>query len=186
MLDKSATGQESDNTIKKKNDLLRCKKQLVSSLNVNTLNSEAKMGEITSCAKKEGIDVACIQDHRIFHKEINIHHHKMGRGWMLLTSSVEKGSNNAKIRGVDIIISPKGYQVLNKIESINTRTLIASFNGNPSITVICCYSPTNTSHEDDVKDFYDDLTDLVKAIPKHNLIVIGGDFNVNITNWKTT
>ena len=152
--------EESDNTIKKKNHLLRCKKQvLVSSLNVNTLNSEAKMGEITSCAEKEGIDVVCIQEHRIFHKEINIHHHKMGRGWMLLTSSAEKGSNNATIRGVGILLSPKGYQALNKIESINARTLIASFNGNPSITVICCYSPTNTFDEDDVKDFYYDLTE---------------------------
>ena len=91
---------------------------------------------------------------------------------MILTSSAEKGSKNATIRGVGILLSPKSYQALNKIESINARTLIASFNGNPSTTVICCYSPTNTSDEDDVKDFYYDLTELAKAIPKHNLIAI--------------
>ena len=141
-------------------------------LDVNTLNSEAKTGEITSCAENEGVDVVCIHEHRIFHKEINIHHHKMCRGWMLLTSSAEKGSNNSTIRGVGILLSPKGYQALNKIEPINARTPIAS---------LCCYSPTNTSDQDYVKDFYYyDLTELVKAIPKHNLIVIGGDFNAKI------
>ena len=101
MLDKCATGQESDNTIEKENHLLRCKQPvLASSFNVNTLNSKVKMGEITYCAEMEGIDVLCIQEHRIFHEEINIRHHKMGRGWMLLTSSAEKGSKNATIRGV--------------------------------------------------------------------------------------
>ena len=181
VLDKCATGQKTDCTFEKEKHLLRCKQPvLLSSFNVRTLNSEAKMGEITSCAEKEGIDVLCIQEHRIFHEEIAIRHHKMGKGWMLLTSSAGKGSNNATIRGVSILLSPKIYQALNKIESINARTLIASFNGNPSTTVICCYSPTNTSDENDVKEFYYDLAELVEAIPKHNLITIGGDFNAKI------
>ena len=132
-------GRKLTTPLTKEKHLLRCKQPvLVSSFNVNTLNSEAKLGEITSCAENEGIDVLCIQEHRIFHEEINIRHHKMGRGWMLLTSSAEKGSNNATIRGVGILLSPKSYQVLNKIESINAGTIIASFNENPLTIVILC------------------------------------------------
>ena len=98
VLDKSATGD--------KHHLLKCKKNvLVSSFNVNTLNSLTKMGEITSCAEQQGIDVICIQEHRVFHEEINIHHQKMGNGWMLLTSSAEKADNNATIRGVGFLLS---------------------------------------------------------------------------------
>ena len=47
------------------------------------------------------------------------------------------------------------------------------------------YSPTNTSNDDDVKEFYYNLTKLVKAIPKHNLIIIGGDFNTKIGYAKS-
>ena len=176
VLDKYTTGQ-SINT----NQLLRCKKTvLISSLNVNTLNSDLKMGEITACALKEGIDVICVQEHRIYHDNTSIRHHHLGNGWMLLTSSAEKASNNATIRGVGFILSPKGYQSLNKIESINPRILIASFNGNPSTDIICCYSPTNVAEEDSVKEFYAELSELVKSIPKHNLVIIGGDFNGQI------
>ena len=76
-----------------------------------------------------------------------------------------------------ILLSQKSYQALNKIKSINARTIIASFNGNPSTTVICC--STNTSDEEE--EFYYDLTELVKVIPiRHYLTIIGEDFNAKI------
>ena len=136
VFDKYITGQQNE-TNKMENHLLRCKKSiLVSSFNVDMLSSDVKMGEITSCAAKEGIDIICIQDHNIFHEEINIHHHQMGNCWMLLTYSAEKASNNATVRGVGILLSPKSYQSLDKIESISPRILLASFNGNPTTTLI--------------------------------------------------
>jgi hypothetical protein len=78
-------------------------------------------------------------------------------------------------RGVGFLLSPKGYKSLNTIESINPRILIASFHGNPLTNVICCYSPTNSTDEEEVEFFYSNLTDLGNSIPKHNLIIIGGD-----------
>ena len=68
----------------------------------------------------------------------------------------------------------------NSVESINPRIMVATFNGNPSTTVISCYSPTNSSDEQDAADFYSDLTELTKAIPKHNVILVGGDMNAKI------
>ena len=58
--------------------------------------------------------------------------------------------------------------------------MAATFNGNPKATIISCYSPTNVSEENEIVTFYEDLSSLVRSIPKHNLLVIGGDMNAQI------
>ena len=45
--------------------------------------------------------------------------------------------------------------------------MVATFNGNPSTTIISFYSPTNASDETDRITFYDELSCLVRSIPKH-------------------
>ena len=47
-------------------------------------------------------------------------------------------------------------------------------------TIISCYSPTNISEETKLATFYDELSSLVRSIPKHNLLIIGGDMNAQI------
>ena len=46
--------------------------------------------------------------------------------------------------------------------------------------MISCYSPTNVSEETELDAFYDELSSLVRSIPKHNVLVIGGDMNAQI------
>ena len=58
--------------------------------------------------------------------------------------------------------------------------MIATFNGNSSATIISCYNPTNVSEETELTAFYDELSSLVRSIPKHNVLVIGGDMNAQI------
>ena len=58
--------------------------------------------------------------------------------------------------------------------------MTATFNGNPRATIISCYSPTNVSEETELVAFYDELSSQVRSIPKHNLLVIGGDMNAQI------
>ena len=58
--------------------------------------------------------------------------------------------------------------------------MVATFNGNPRATIISCYSPTNVSEETELSAFYDQLSSLVLNIPKHNVLVIGGDMNALI------
>ena len=57
--------------------------------------------------------------------------------------------------------------------------MAATFNGNSSATIISCYSPTNVSEETEQVTFYDELSSLVRSIPKH-MLVIGGDMNAQI------
>ena len=58
--------------------------------------------------------------------------------------------------------------------------MVVMFNGNPSPTIISCNSPTNVSEETELIAFYNELSSLVRSIPKHNVHVIGGDMNVRI------
>ena len=64
--------------------------------------------------------------------------------------------------------------------------MAATFNGNPRATIISCYSPTNVSEETEQVTFYDELSSLVRSIPKHNMLVIGRDMNAQIGKTETT
>ena len=168
------------NTTSCKNLLKSKTCQLVSTFNARTLNSPLKLGEITALSEKLGLEAVCIQEHRIHHEDINIRYHNMGKGWIMATSSAEKGENNSTIRGIGLLLSPRAYKALQNIESITPRILIATFSGNPETTIITCYSPTNCSDEEVTSNFYGELTSLTKAIPRHNFIIIGGDMNAQI------
>ena len=125
------------------------------------------------------IDIICIQEHRYTHTE-DIKYHETGNGWTLVIVSARKNSVNASVGGVGMLIGPRALKTLNSIEGIQPRMMAATFNGNPKATIISCYSPTNVSEETELVTFYEELSSLVRSIPKHNLLVIGGDMNAQI------
>ena len=55
--------------------------------------------------------------------------------------------------------------------------MMATFNGNPSSTIISCCSFTNASDEADLDAFYNELSSLVRSIPKYNFLIIEGDMH---------
>ena len=63
--------------------------------------------------------------------------------------------------------------------------IVATFDGNPSTTIISCYSPTNVSEETDLIAFYNELSSLVCSIPKHIVLIISRDMNAQIGKNKT-
>ena len=84
---------------------------------------------------------------------------------------------NAAVGGVGLLIGPRALKTLNSIEKIQPRMMAATFNCNPRATIISYYSPTNVS---ELFTFYDELSSLVRSIPKHNMLVIGGDMDAQI------
>ena len=85
-----------------------------------------------------------------------------------------------------MFIGPRALKTLNSIERIKPRMMAVTFNGNPRATIISCYSPTNVSEETELIAFYDELSSLVRSIPKQNVLVIGGDMNAQIGKTETT
>ena len=102
------------------------------------------------------------------------------RSESFFTSSAQKAANNSTIRDVSILLSPNAHKAINSIETINPRILIATLNRNPAATVISCYSPTNVSPVEEREEFYVNIAELTKKIPKHNVTLIGGDMNARI------
>ena len=105
----------------------------------------------------------------------------MGNEWTLVASSSEKVCNNATIRGIGMFLSSVTYRSLLNVELVSSQIMIATFNGDPKVTVASCYSPTNCSKEEEAQEFFVQLTELIKQIPKHNVLLIGGDMNAKIS-----
>ena len=172
MFEKSAT--------ELKQKLLKCKQTIqIATFNVRTLNRIGQLPELTASAVEHKIDIICIQEHRYTHTK-DIKYYETGNEWMLVTVSAWKNSVNASVGGVGMLIGPRAPKTLNSIERIQPRMMAATFNGNPKATIISCYSSTNVSEETELVTFYEELSSLVRSIPKHNLLVIGGDMNTQI------
>ena len=159
----------------KQQKLLKCKQTIqIATFNVRTFNRIGQLPELTASAVEHKIDIICIQEHRYTHNE-DIKYHDTGNGWTLATVSAWKNSVNATVGGVGILIGSRALKSLNRIEGIQPTMMVATFNGNPRATIISCYSPTNVRVETELVAFYDELYSLVRSIPKHNVLVIGGD-----------
>ena len=88
--------------------------------------------------------------------------------------------SNVFIGGVEILLSPCALKSLNDKKKIQPRMVVAACNGNPCTTIISCYSPINASDETDLINFYNELSSLVRSIPKHNVLIIAEYTNVQI------
>ena len=116
------------------------------------------------------------------HTRTQIHAHRryqISRYWQWMDAShcisMEKLCQYHSARGRKIKV-----KTLNSIERIQPRMMAATFNGNPRATIISYYSPTNVSEETELVAFYNELSSLVRSIPKHNVLVIGRDMNAQI------
>ena len=58
--------------------------------------------------------------------------------------------------------------------------MVATFNDNHSTTIISCYNPNNASEETDIITFYNVPSSFILSIPKHNILIIGGDMKAQI------
>ena len=87
-----------------------------------------------------------------------------------------------RVGGIPCTRSPSAYNYLEgNMVLMNSRILVADLSGNPATTIICCYSPTNCSDDNEALDFYNTLAEVIKKLPGHNLKIICGDMNAQIS-----
>ena len=135
------------------------------------------MSELIAIAVTYHIDVINVQEHRFYHEDIDLKYHELGNGWTFISASALKNMGNSTIGGVGKLLGPHTTKSLNSFEKITTQILVATIHGNPEPTLISCYCPTNIVDEQEVMDFYDDLSSLIRSVPKHNVLITGGDLN---------
>ena len=169
------------------NLLLRGQKDIfVGTLNVRTLREQYKREELGVCMRNSGVQILGIQEHRIVHGS-EIEYQDLGNCY-LITSSAWRTSNGAATGGVGMVLD-KGtaFGSLTSTYRYDSRILVANFAGNPAVTVISTYSPTEGASIIEAEDYYENLSTAVKDIPAHNMLYIVGDLNAHISpNGKWT
>ena len=72
----------------------------------------------------------------------------------------------------------KSEKILTEVKPINDRIIMTNFNSNQKTTIIINYSPVEGSK--DAEEHFENLTNVVNSIPKHNMAIQCGDFNVHL------
>lgn len=84
-------------------------------------------------------------------------------------------------KGVALVISKRARKSLLDWQPVNNRIIKASFYSKyAKLTVIQAYAPTNDADEELKIEFYDKLQEIVNKTPKHNLLILMGDFNAKV------
>ena len=96
------------------------------------------------------------------------------------------GQESLKRNGVAIIVNKSVQNTVLGWNLKNDRMISVHFQGKPlNITVIQVYAPTSNTEEAEVKQFYEDLQDLLELTPKKDVLFIIGDWNAKVGKQET-
>jgi hypothetical protein len=99
----------------------------------------------------------------------------------LVTSSGWRNKSQAAQGGVGLLLDRKARKSLLKVvPSKNGKILVTEFDGNPRITIIVIYAPTNCAKESVKREFYTELRNVLQDVPTNNFLAIMGDFNARL------
>jgi hypothetical protein len=65
-------------------------------------------------------------------------------------------------------------------EKISNRIMMVHFKGNPTITIIVAYAPTEDKSVTEKDTVYDDLQRCTHDVPPHNVLILGSDLNARL------
>ena len=88
--------------------------------------------------------------------------------------------------GISIIVNKRVRNAVLGCNLKNDRMISVRFHGKPfNITVIQVDAPTSNAEEAEVKQFYEDLQDLLELIPQKGVLFIIGDWNAKVGSQET-
>ena len=145
----------------------------MATFNVRSLK-RAKLHQLTAGCKRHDIDIVVIQEHRgRVSGDIEVRSGEEG-GLLARTTATARG-----IGGIGIYAAER-IKDLVSFSKINERIMMATVDANPAITVIGAYAPTEDKTDQLKSESYQALDLAIQAVPKHNLLVVSGDFNARI------
>ena len=84
-------------------------------------------------------------------------------------------------RGVAVWLEKKTACSVLGYEPVNGRIVKVRLHAKPAnITLIQVYAPTSAATDEESNEFYEDLDNTLKTVPKHDVIVQMGDFNAKV------
>ena len=85
-----------------------------------------------------------------------------------------------KVGGVGLIISNKHLPSYRTLVKISDRIINVYFAGNPLVTIIEAYLPTETAAPNNKEEFYNNLLKAIESALPHNIMIVLSDFNARI------
>ena len=148
----------------------------IGTLNVRTIRLQHKQQELANIFCNVKNNILGIVDHKIVHEdEIEFNQYPQCK---LITTTAVRNAAGAACGGVGIVISRAADDAMEDVSSYNQRILVSNFAGSPATTVIVHYAPVEGS--DSAEEHYHNLADVINSVPKHNLLIVMGDFNAHI------
>ena len=93
-------------------------------------------------------------------QEINTNKTEMGQ--TLYTASAWRNSSSAATGGVGLALGTTAQKRLLAVERVSKRIIKASFQGNPALTVIVAYTPTEGDGDENNVNFYSNLRKILE------------------------
>lgn len=83
--------------------------------------------------------------------------------------------------GVGLIVNKEAARHVTNFVPVNERVILLQLNASPiNINIIQVYAPTSDHSEDEVEEFYSQIKDLIKKLPKQEMLILMGDFNAKV------
>ena len=88
---------------------------------------------------------------------------------------------------VALLLNQKAAKALIGYQAVSSRIIMARFTTKfCKMTVIQTYAPTSDSTEEVIDSFYGEMQQMVSAVPKHDILIITGDWNAKVgTDYGT-
>ena len=150
----------------------------IATYNVRSLLASGKEHQLIEGCTKYKINLLAIQEHRTRLKEATFEWNKE-RTWLKYLAS----ANGQRGGGIGFYFYKETIYAVQEVKQVSERIIVAHLNGNPQMTVVNFYAPTNEKSVDNDKakdTFYKDLYNLLSNIPPHNVLIVLGDFNARI------
>ena len=102
----------------------------------------------------------------------------------MITSTAWRNEAGAACGGVGVLLGREATKAIRSVQSVNRRIMVITLEGNPPVTLIIVYSPTNIAPSEAVEDFYTDLRQALEGITSHTFAILLGDMNARIGKDK--
>lgn len=172
--EKYATGSEGHkNSITRKHRRCQIHNINIATWNIQTLLQAGKLMNITMETKRLEIDILGIAEIRW-----------TGNGRFCVNENYEflYSGGCTQIRGVDILIKKELAKLINNVLAISDRVISIRLNIKPKpLVIIQVYAPTEDSTDEEIENFYEQISEALKATKHGDIVIVLGDFNAKIS-----
>ena len=103
-----------------------------------------------------------------------------------------KGEDKNHVNGVGFMVHKDFVSSVLNCEPVSSRIIKISLKARPfNVSIIKVYTPSSEHPDQEIEDFYQQLNETIKKIPRRDILVIQGDWNAKIgpdahQNWTET